>query len=87
MKLDGNYNILTSMSMVHIIFVDKCVKIIPPEEQKRLTLNDCYMIAVLNGYTEGVITVMEEAPLEGQIYRYGNHGPYWEKIGSIVGYA
>ena len=87
MMLDGNYNILSSMSMIHIIFEEKCVNIIPPEEQKRLTLNDCYIIAGLNGYTKGVITVMEEGPLKGQVYRYANHGPYWEKIGSLVGYA
>lgn len=87
MELDSNYNILSSMSMIHIIFGGKCVNIIPPQEQERLTLDNCYMIAVLNGYTEGIITVMEEGPFEGQVYRYGNHGSYWEKIGSLEGYA
>lgn len=34
-----------------------------------------------------IILVLAETPLNGHIYRYGNHGPYWEYIGDTVGYA
>lgn len=33
------------------------------------------------------ITVIAESGLHGEIYRYGNHGDYWEYIGDTVGYA
>ena len=33
------------------------------------------------------ITVIAESPLHGEIYRYGNHGDYWEQIGEVCGYA
>lgn len=34
-----------------------------------------------------VIIIISETPLEGKVYRYGNHGPFWEKIGRTCGYA
>ena len=33
------------------------------------------------------ITVITDGPLEGVIYHYGNHGDFWEQIGTTVGYA
>lgn len=33
------------------------------------------------------VTVIVEAPLHGEVYRYGNHGKYWEQIGTVCGYA
>ncbi len=36
---------------------------------------------------EGVTTVISETPISGTIYRYGNHGQFWEKIGKTCGYA
>lgn len=33
------------------------------------------------------ITVIAESPLHGEIYRYHNHGEYWEQIGTVCGYA
>lgn len=34
-----------------------------------------------------MITVFAEKPLKGRVYRYGNHGDYWEYIGDTNGYA
>lgn len=34
-----------------------------------------------------LILVIAEAPLSGAIYRYGNHGDYWELVGRMCGYA
>jgi len=33
------------------------------------------------------ITVIAESPLEGVIYKFGNHGDYWEVHGYTQGYA
>lgn len=33
------------------------------------------------------ITVFAENALNGRIYRYGNHGDFWEYVGDTVGYA
>lgn len=39
--------------------------------------------------TKGVnsIIVISENPLGGKVYRYGNHGKFWEQIGTVCGYA
>lgn len=31
--------------------------------------------------------VISESPLSGKVYRYGNHGEFWEEIGQTEGYA
>mgnify|MGYP003297177426 CR=1 FL=1 len=36
---------------------------------------------------ERKILVIAEKPLKGHIYRFGNHGQYWEYIGDTTGYA
>lgn len=56
-------------------------------EDEEFTLRDCFNLAVKNGFTKGVITVLAERPLDGTVYRYGNHGDCWECIGKLVGYA
>ncbi len=33
------------------------------------------------------VTVIAETPLHGEIYKYGNHGGFWEQIGTTCGYA
>ena len=33
------------------------------------------------------ITVFAENALKGKIYRYGNHGDFWEYVGDTTGYA
>ena len=34
-----------------------------------------------------VVTVLHETELNGAVYRYGNHGDYWEEVGSLKGFA
>lgn len=36
---------------------------------------------------KGSIMVIYETWLDGKIYRYGNHGDYWEIVGQLVGWA
>lgn len=36
---------------------------------------------------EKQILVITECGIGGSVYRYGNHGDYWEKIGETIGYA
>lgn len=33
------------------------------------------------------IIVISEKPLGGEVYRYHNHGKFWEQIGTVCGYA
>ena len=35
----------------------------------------------------GSIIVLYETGLDGTVYRYGNHGDYWERIGKLAGWA
>ena len=35
----------------------------------------------------GTVTVIAQTPTHGEIYQYGNHGDYWEQIGTSCGYA
>lgn len=35
----------------------------------------------------GVTIVISENALEGKVYKYCNHGPFWEKIGKTCGYT
>ena len=35
----------------------------------------------------GTIMLIIETPTEGVIYRYGNHGNFWEIVGRMCGYA
>ena len=52
------------------------------------TLQDCYYIAKLNGYGEHrVLKVLDESMLHGNVYVYGNHGDFWEKVGEVAGLA
>ena len=44
-------------------------------------------IAKQTGDGRGIITVTVEGPLDGIIYRYGNHGDSWEIVGRLCGYA
>lgn len=36
---------------------------------------------------ESTILVIDECALSGKIYRYGNHGDYWEEVGTMRGWA
>ena len=52
------------------------------------TLKECLEIgkAMCEMPTSTVIVMHEEA-LRGDVYRYGNHGPIWESIGTTEGFA
>ena len=78
-------------------FVEQMLTIIPSEDSKCRTehiyINGEYdmptsLKKIKEGY-KGVkeITVIAESGLHGEIYRYGNHGDYWEYVGDTIGYA
>lgn len=53
-----------------------------------ITLDDCRRcMEDDDGETDGTVLVIFERGLSGKIYRYGNHGKFWEKIGKTVGFA
>jgi len=37
--------------------------------------------------TANMITVIAESALQGWVFRFGNHGEFWEQIGNTAGYA
>lgn len=79
---------LSGMSIITIIFEDVVKTVLDGENENEFTLCDCYNIAVENGFDKrGCIVVLVEYPLRGSVYRYGNHGDYWEEIGTLKGYA
>lgn len=87
----GDYVIAEDDSIVDIFWLDRFdhktlhgVQRIP---DNGLTLGECHRIALRRGYTSGVITVVEESPRAGTVYRYGNHGDFWEEVGTMDGYV
>jgi hypothetical protein len=58
-----------------------------PHHGEEMCLENCRRFAAQRGWRSGTITVSVEYPSEGKIYRYGNHGYFWEEIGTICGYA
>lgn len=58
-----------------------------PHHGEEMCLENCKNFAAQRGWKSGNITVSVEYPSEGKIYRYGNHGFFWEEIGTICGYA
>lgn len=58
-----------------------------PHHGEEMCLENCRRFAAQRGWRSGTITVSIEYPSEGKIYRYGNHGYFWEEIGTICGYA
>lgn len=69
-----------------IIFGNKCVD--ATQSDTPLTLNDCYDLAVKNGYNgNGIIFVFAESALSGEIFSYGLNNSHWEFIGTTLGYA
>lgn len=92
MRVNDNINLNWNMSIITIIHsdIEFCKKIIycnDEDDEKEFTLKDCYNTAVANGYKRGCIIVLKENPLSVSVYRYGNHGEYWEEIGTLKGYA
>jgi hypothetical protein len=56
------------------------------EEFMYITLADISSQITEKGYN-GSIMVIYETGLDGTIYRYGNHGDYWEIVGQLAGWA
>lgn len=46
-----------------------------------------YCLANISVHKDETVIVIAESPLHGEVYRYGNHGEYWEQIGTVCGYA
>lgn len=69
-----------------IIFSNKCIE--TTDTDMPLTLKECYDLAIKKGYTgNGVIFVLAESALSGEIFSYGLNNSHWEFIGTTVGYA
>lgn len=96
-KIPGIYDALTIYWHQDEIEVGKTVKdshkikgtwlTVGDEYSEELTFDDIKDIAIEHGYRGGTITLIADAPLEGIIYKYGNHGNYWESYGQTRGYA
>lgn len=41
----------------------------------------------IKDYYSSVEMVIAESALSGKVYRYGNHGEFWEEVGETRGYA
>lgn len=88
-RVDENID-LNGMSFIYIIAENLFLKFMGSEDEKTFTLKDCYDIVLRDkpdNQKVGVIIVLVEYPLDGAVYRYGNHGEYWEKIGTLKGFA
>ena len=57
------------------------------EEDEPITLDECLNIIEYEMKKDGTCVVIHETALDGKVYRYGNHGDYWEQIGKTGGYA
>lgn len=67
------------------IVTDHSVKTLYGEHR---TLNECLEIGkVISNMPTGSVIVMHEEALNGNVYRYGNHGAFWEHIGTLKGFA
>ena len=92
MRVEGNEVALCD-SIIKIFYVSKLDKHQVPMEFKGeviyhngqfdepITLDD-----ILKKHPT-VDLVISESGLHGEIYRYGNHGSFWEKIGNTDGFA
>lgn len=47
----------------------------------------CVTLADIKVQSTGTTIVISENALGGAVYKHGNHGPFWEKIGRTCGYA
>lgn len=79
---------LENAEFVHVVFDWKCLKIIRCDEfDSALTFRDVLETAKTAGYKTGVLLVIAESPLHGTVYKCGNHGGLWEKVGETMGFA
>ena len=54
-------------------------------DDKFISLNDCLNLIEFDG--KGIVTVIREGALHGEIYQYGNYGNFWVQHGTTNGYA
>lgn len=80
-KIVGMFDVTT----VILVESKKCKRIYSHYDlgEKELTLFDIQQ----EFKDEKEIIVITEYGISGNVYRYGNHGDYWEKIGKTIGYA
>lgn len=95
---DKQYHVATVGDIVRITWeksgseiLSECeitgIRVLPDND---MCLDDCMKIALKHGYNgkkDGTLVVMAETALSGEVFRYGNHGDYWETIGTVCGYA
>lgn len=72
---------------ITVVFSNACFELTTTEYDDAPTLDNLFQMAKEKGYTQGTIFVIAENNLNGTIYQYGNHGPYWETHGQTKGYA
>ena len=64
-----------------------CIAEIITVEEEPITLHDIENIVKKKFNSCSLITVLAEEPLGGVIYKYGNHGDFWEEAGTLAGFA
>lgn len=88
-KVDENTTFYDGI--LHIIFGNQCKTIfLDAEHDTPVTLRDCYKIFSSKYKKDAEMLapiVIFEDYTHGDIYRYGNHDEYWEKIGETIGFA
>jgi len=86
-QLNGS-DTINYADVVRIIFDEKCINKMYIEEYDDLpTFDDVLNIAKENGYKNGVILLIAENPLHGEIYEYGNYGHVWVEHGVTKGHS
>lgn len=91
-KINGN-KVGADDGILTIIYADreiakaKQITLVPigTPEDKFISLNDCLNLIEFDG--EGIVTVIRECALHGEIYQYGNYGDFWVEHGTTKGYA
>lgn len=86
MDIKESYSV-GNADILKIIFGNKCVTKVLSSGELEFTLAEVREIAVKNGYSRGVIILIAESPLEGEVFEYGNYGEFWVEHGKTRGYA
>lgn len=83
---DGKETWIDPLSSL-VVINDAVVMPLKVKADDVITLYDVLETAKKHKIRIGTILVLYELGLRGEVYRYGNHGDFWEKIGVTVGYA
>ena len=68
------------------VFPSNMLKFCGDEQGMHLTLAAISRQLLAVG-VQGAIMVIYETGLSGTVYRYGNHGPFWERVGLLAGWG